>query len=480
MNKSPYEIVKEHYTLPIELYPLQAVIVNALAPVDRNGEYAQVGTGKTPMSTVIALYRSIVFGYKHTIVAMPPILLLGWYRWLSRIPGVTASVYAGEPKERRKISLDKDFILMSIQIFKKDNKYLTEYFEHLKVQGIVDEATSNKNVTSANYKMTRDFYVGRPLQLLTGTPLTTPGDAYAYVKCIAPTVYRNQNHFEAVHVEKKDFFDKVVKWCNLDLLAENMLINSVRVLKSDMFPGYVPPTYQSMPYTLDAQHQALYRRLGEEQMLILLNGGKIDATTGPKLFQAMQQIVLNPAHFSGDPSMRAAGVDLLDQVLVEVGVAERLPNGKLIPREGGSKLVVYANYKMTMRMLTEYIKPFGGVSIYGEVSSKNQSDNLRRFIDDPKCGVLAANPISAGYGVDGMQQVCSNALFLEAPITPKDFEQGVGRLDRDGQKEHVTVRVAIAEGTIQVRRWNDLMQTDALANRVQGGFQDLRDAIFGS
>jgi len=468
--KSPYEIVKEGYTLPFPLYPFQVEIVNSLAPLDRQGEYAQVGTGKTAMSTVIALYRNIVAGVPHTIVTMPPILLMGWYRWLQKIPGVTSTVYWGTPKERRKLDLNRAFILMSMQIFKRDIEYLTYTFEHMAVQGIVDEATSNKNVGSDNYKMTRDFYVGRPLQLLTGTPLTTPGDAYAYVKTVAPTIYRNQNHFNAVHVVERDFFDKVTKWCNLDLLAENMLVNSVRVLKRDVLTQLPPVSWVHMPYALDPAHQKLYRKLGEEQMLILETGGKIDATSAPKLYQAMQQIVLNPDHFSGDPKMRSAGLDLLDEVLAQLNTG----------KPGGDKLIVYANYKLTMRKLVEYLAPYNVVSIYGDISPGKQINNLARFIDDPDCWVLAANPISAGYGVDGLQQVCSNVLFLELPRTPKDVEQAVGRVDRDGQKDEVTVRIATAEGTIQVRLRENLLNADALVNRVQGGFQDLRDAIFGS
>jgi SNF2 family DNA or RNA helicase len=469
MTKSPYEVVKEAYTLPLTLYPFQVEIVNELAPIDRDGEYAQVGTGKTPMSTIIALYRMIVAGYRHTVVAMPPILLMGWYRWLQRIPEVTSVVYWGTPKERKQINLDRDFILMSMQIFKKDLAYLADYFEHLQVQGIVDEATSIKNVSSDNYKMTRDFYVGRPLQLLTGTPLTTPGDAYAYVKTVAPTIYRNQNHFNAVHVEERNFFKKVTKWCNLDLLAENMLVNSVRVLKREVLGG-MEPLYIPMPYTLDAEHQKLYHKLGNEQLLILESGGKIDATTAPKLYQAMQQIVVNPDHFSGIPGMRSTGLDLLDEVL------EQLNTG----RPGGDKLIVFANYKLTMRLLEKYLAKYNVAMIYGDVSPGKQINNLARFIDDPNCWVLAANPVSAGYGVDGLQHVCSNILFLELPRTPKDVEQSVGRLDRDGQKDRVTVRIATAEGTIQVRLKENLLNADALVNKVQGGFQDLRDAIYGA
>lgn len=477
--KSPYEVVKEQHTFPFNLYDWQDGIVTELAPIQRRGLYAQPGLGKTAISTVIALYQHIVEGYQHTIVLMPPILLLGWYRWLQKISGVTAVVYWGTPSERKLINLDRDFILMSMQIFKKDIEYLSHVFEHLRVQGIVDEATSIKNVGSDNHRMTRDFFVGRSLSLLTGTPLSTPADAYAYVKLVAPTIYRNQNHFEAVHVAEKDFFDKVTKWVNLDLLAENMLVNSVRVLKNDVLKLPLP-TYVPMPYQLDPEHAKLYKKLGEEQLLLLEDGGKIDATTAQKLYQAMQQIVLNPDHFSGNEKMRSVGYDVLDEVLCEVGIAERNGRGTLVPREGSEKLIIFANYKMTMRKLLYYLEKFNVVACYGEISPGRQINNIDRFINDPTCRVLAANPISAGYGVDGVQKVCADVLFFELPRTPKDFEQAVDRVDRDGQENQVTVRIALAEGTIQVRLQENMLNADALVNRVQGGFKDLRDAIFGS
>lgn len=471
---SPHEFVMERYELPFELYPFQVEWLNKLAPLPRTGHYAQVGTGKTPVSTVSGLYKMEI-NHARVIVLMPPILLTSWGRWLQRVKrratgeSVSMTIYRGTPPERTRLSLDVDFVLMSIGVFKRDHAYLMQQYEGVAVVLIVDEATSIKNIESQNYKRVRDFSAGRELLLLTGTPLSTPADAYAYVKLVAPEIYRNQNHFEALHVGARDFFGNVSRWENLEFLAENMKINSVRILKEEVLQNLPPITYQPIPYALDAEHQKLYERLAEEQLLLTEQGGKIDATTAPKLYQALQQIVLNPAHFSGDPMMRSAGYALIDEVVEELDLKTARPNGKLL---------IFANYKMTIRALVEYLKAYGVVAWFGEVSAKQQQKNLDRFVLDADCRVGVAHPLSAGYGLN-LQEVCADVFFAETPIIPKDFEQSVGRVYRDGQPKAVAVRIGIAEKTVQVRLHSNLLVKDAVINRVQGGWKDLREAIYG-
>jgi hypothetical protein len=65
------------------------------------------------------------------------------------------------------------------------------------------------------------------------------------------------------------------------------------------------------------------------------------------------------------------------------------------------------------------------------------------------------------------------------PTVPGLFAQVVARLQRGGQKNQVSVRMAIAEGTLQVRRFNQLMDNDTLINTVIRSHKDLKDAIFG-
>lgn len=310
----------------------------------------------------------------------------------------------------------------------------------------------------------------RDLMLLTGTPLSQPGDGYAYVKLISPEVYRSQQHFEQLHVGQRDFFDNVVRWENLEFLAENLLLNSMRVYQRDALPFLEEPQYLPIVYELDPAHKALYNQLANELLIETEAGGKIDATVKARLYTYTQQIVVNPGHFSGDPNMRSAAHELIDTVLAEINCADPVD---------GSKIIIFANYRMTNRGLLEYLAPYGAVGCYSEVSQAHQQRNLERFIEDPKCRIMCAHPLSAGYGLDGLEMVCADALFIEEPIVPKDFNQAVGRLVRGKQTRTPRIRIAIAEGTIQVRLHRQLLEKDALVNSVQGGWKDLKDAIYG-
>lgn len=469
----PYEVVTSEYTFPFSLWDRQVKEINTLAPLPRSGWYAEVGTGKTVMSTITALFKKITHRDQKTatIVIMPPILLTGWKRWLDKItPKLTTVIYKGSPAKRKQINLNADFILVSLVVFKNDIEYLTKFFNHTydNVIVIVDEATSIKNTASDNHKTVRDFAAGRDMLLLTGTPLSTPIDAYAYVKLISPTIYRNKRHFENLHVAERDFFNNVKKWENLDFLKENMEINSCRILQSDVLKDLPEIFYIPLHYSLESAHIKLYKKLADEQILLLEDGGKIDATQATRLRHCMQQIVLNPEHFLGKP-MKPAGYELLDEILSELNTES----------VDGHKLIVFANYKMTNRRLVDYLQPYGVVACYSDVSASQQMKNIDRFINDPTCRVAVLNPLSAGQGLDGLQDVCRDILFLELPIIPKDFIQAVGRLGRAGQKYNVRCRIAVAEGTIQESLLQDVLKKDVLINKVQRGFADLRDLIFG-
>ena len=459
----PYERVKRHYTLPFTARTYQEQTINELAVLDRAGYYLDTGTGKTFCSTVSALYKRTM-GAHHVLVIMPPILITGWARFLKSIPEVSVTTYRGTPAQRKKLPLAGDFILMSMQIFKKDYERLCSELDHKSLVVIVDEATSVKNVASDNYKKVRDFTVGQHLMLLTGTPLSTPLDGYAFIKQVAPTVYRNLHQFENIHVAERDFFGTVTAWKNLELLADNLKVNSVRLLKTDVLQDLPSISYDPVFYELDAAHYRLYKTLAEEQLLPLKDGGKIDATVEQALHHALQQIVCNYDYFADDPSCVSNTIELVKELVEELG---------------DKKLLVFANYRMTNRKLIELLKPYGAVGAFGDLTTTQQRKNIDHFIDSSSCRILVAQPTSAGYGVDGLQHVCQETLFVELPSIPRDFHQAVARLWREGQKEKVTVRIAVAERTLQVRKLKQMLAKDELVSKVQKSYADLRKEIFG-
>lgn len=461
---TPVELVLSRYELPFELKRFQVEICNALAPLQEEGHYLDMGVGKTVCSTVCALFQMMRHGNR-TVVIMPPLLLKQWEVWLKSItPAVSVVRYQGTPKQRKEMNLDADFVLVGSQIFKKEYDRFQEFFSELQYTVIVDEATMVCNIGSDTHQKVYDFCLGRFRMLLTGTPMNNPMDGYGLMKFIAPGAYRNKKQFDNLHVADRDFFGNPCEFQNLELLAQNMAINARRVLLADVNDEMPQVAYIPVNYELDDKHLKLYRKLAEEELLKLPDGGKIDATSGNRLTHCLNQIIVNYGHFAGYPSLCSSTVPLIEGKLSELG------NGKL---------VVFAHYKMSIAYLTEKLAKYGAVQINSEVTSSQKEKNLERFKTDPNCRVLVAQIRSAGYGLDGLQHVCNHAFYAEPCQQPRDFHQSVARLARTGQKFSVQIYIGMAAGTLQVRTFNNLLNNDELVNSVIRNVADLRKAIFG-
>ena len=438
----------------------------------RNGCIFTTGnTGKTAGTTHWTLHKSLTEGIDQWVIIMPPILLLQWERWLKSVKwhndgeSPTVCVYAGTPKQRNALSLDCDFTLMSYVIFKNDYQRLMEHFSNKSIGVVCDEGHAVKNISSQNHKAVRDFAVNRPLAILTGTPLTTPMDAYAYVKLIAPGVYRNMRQFENIHVKERDSYGTITQWDNLDLLADNMRLQTSRILRREVQSQLPAITFTTMPYNLASAHHKLYERIATEKLVEFEDGREINAISTQALYSALQQVIINWADFEEDDTKEPAALELVDEVFDEIG-----PD---------AKLVVVANFIRSNSYLSRKLKKYGAVAVYGEISSKNKQAAIRSFTEDPSCRCILLQPQSAGFGIDGLQHVCSDMLVLEAPTTAPPFYQVTARLDRDGQKNPVNCRIAVANRTVQVRMFKRLLENDATINSIQGGYKDLKDAIYG-
>ena len=461
---TPTEIALSHYTLPFDLKPFQVEVVNDLGPLDEGGYYLDMGTGKSCTSTVSALFQKIYYG-RRTIIIMPPILLKQWESWLKSIkPQPSAAKYAGTPTERAAMNLEADFVLVGVRIFKKEYQRFSEFFSDKGYLVIVDEATIISNINTDNHEKIYDFCLGHPRLMLTGTPMNDPEDAYGLLKLVAPGLYRNKTQFLRIHGGEKDFFGNYTSWEKLDLLRDNMQVNAKRVLLADVYDQMPEISYIPVNYDLDPKHLKLYRKLAEEELLKLPDGGKIDATQATKLVHALGQIIINWGHFAGDASLESSTVELVKEKLNELG---------------DGKLVIFAHYRLTVALLADKLKKYSPVTVNSEVTAKQKEKNIERFIKDPKCRIFIAQVKSAGYGLDQLQTVCNHVMYVEPCTSPRDFHQANARLARMGQTKPVQVYMAIAAGTLQARSFENLLKKDEIVNQVIRNVGDLRTMIFG-
>lgn len=458
---------------PSELTQMQKDDINSLALLERALGDLPVGYGKTSIATCVAL----MLRQPATLILVPPILVAQWVKWLQSIPGVGRVVrYEGSPAKRAELVLGgARFVVASFQIFKND-------FDRLKADladpmTVVDECQNLKNYKSQLFKAVKAMSDGLPLLLMSGTIMSKPGDAYAYVKLNDPAVYRTYAMFENVHVAKRDFFEQPIEWHNLDLLQDNLDLSRVRRTKEEVHADLPKANYIPITYDLDPKHLKLYKKLMEEQLLEVAEG-KIDATTAGKLYSASQQIIPNWGYFSDDESNVSKLFEVIDNTLEEIALGQPVLPGE----EPRSKLIIWSNFKRTTRRILDHLNaigakaspPWRAVGAYGDVDSKA---GVRSFMEDPASLVLVAQPGSAGAGLNP-QAFCWEMLFAEMPTTTIPFVQCSGRIDRTGQRYNPNIRLAVARGTIQEALLRNLFTNDELVNQAGGSKQRIKDLIF--
>jgi len=379
---------------------------------------------------------------------------------------------AGQKKDRKA----RELRVESVSGVKRERPEAVWNFEvegcpHYFAGGIlVHNCQALKNPQSKLFRCVNQFVApDRHLLLLTATPTSKPEDTYTYIKLKTPQIYRSFGHWQNLHVLDRDIFGTITAYQNLEQLADNFAINSVKRTKREVFGDVMEPIYQQMPYELDPKHYKLYVRLAEEQLLLLDNGDKIDATTAQRLRHALQQIVVNYGKFSGNPEDRSKAFDVIDQVIEEVDPMDK----------SKSKLVIWTYYVATSESVTAYLKQkFGDravVAAYGKVNSQKSIDAI---MTDPEARILVAQPSSCGVGLN-LQHVCWENLFIEMATVPMQARQAMGRTDRAGQKNRPTMRFAQAAKTIQIKLFNDLLKNDDLVTQIERSPASLRQEIFG-
>lgn len=180
-----------------------------------------------------------------------------------------------------------------------------------------------------------------------------------------------------------------------------------------------------------------------------------------------QQIVVNWGHFSGDETKRSAAYDLVDMTIEQTDCL----------RVGKSKLIIWTMYQMTSKAMMAYLQGLG-IKVVGAFGGMKSQDSFDKFMDDPEVRIGVFQPQSAGAGLNP-QSVCWEALFIETSTVPIYNRQAIGRIDRINQMHKPTIRMGMAENTIQVALFNQLMNNGDMVDKIEGSKIKLRDLLLG-
>lgn len=115
------------------------------------------------------------------------------------------------------------------------------------------------------------------------------------------------------------------------------------------------------------------------------------------------------------------------------------------------KVVVFAHHRSVMDALAHGLAKYGVVQVRGGMSSINKDAAVQKFQHDPDTRIFLGQMDSAGFGIDGLQNVCDHVVFAEPAWVPGTNEQAVDRCHRIGQHSNVLAQFLVVEGSLDER-----------------------------
>jgi len=116
-------------------------------------------------------------------------------------------------------------------------------------------------------------------------------------------------------------------------------------------------------------------------------------------------------------------------------------------RESDQKVVVFSQYLDMLKIIEMHLrkKGIGYASIKG--STRNRSEQLKKFKEDPKCEVFVASLLAAGVGID--LSSASIVIHYDRWWNPAKENQATDRVHRIGQSRGVQVFKLVTKNTIE-------------------------------
>lgn len=134
--------------------------------------------------------------------------------------------------------------------------------------------------------------------------------------------------------------------------------------------------------------------------------------------------------------------------------------------ESVNKIVLFAWHRLVVEHLHSAFPQ--SVVVYGGMKLEEKDGAVEKFKTDENTRIMIIN-IGACVGLDGLQDVCSNAAFVELALTESDMKQAEDRLDRIRQKESVNIYYLVGSETIDEKYAAIIEKNSRLNNELLYG-----------
>jgi hypothetical protein len=488
----PQEVADEFskVRLPFRLRPHQYTSLQAMLAWQRVGIWDEARTGKTICMQLAAIYLAH-YGMK-SIFIMPPVLFNQFAESFSQIANHGLHVHVLNNAANSRTRLLKEIadghstisvLAMSKEIFKIELLDLMSagfqvlFFDecHMGLQTAKTKTQKGQRTTYASVRYFVDHTQDSRLILSTGTPVFNELiGTYPIISLKSPGAYMSEDDFNYVHVTYKQIKvhtprgDRYIRtpdsanYKETALLQRNLHHQAVRARKLDVLDIHVPHI-QEIPVTLHKAHQALYKRVLQEQILEI--GTKlIDARNASKLRVLALQLITDPG-IAYKPAPQNAVIETVQALLDSTDVRH-------------NKVVLFANFNASVEHLAKTFDKLHPAVVYGPNGPTKNADQVSKFRNDPDCRILVVNPQAGGVGLT-LGDVSQTVIFVEPVSTPGMFDQASSRVILSGQTAPVSIYFLRVNNTISKKAIEVMLGRAEMAKEAQKDAKSMLDELLG-
>jgi len=402
-----------------------------------------MGLGKThqAMALLAAIAGEDPERKNKYLVVCPTSVIYHWQELLKRfLPEMRVCVYHGLQRSQEDLAdFDNrfDLLVTSYGILRTGR----ENFSSLSFEvAIYDEIQIAKNHTSQTHQALRAIRASMRLGL-SGTPIENRiRELKALFDLVLPGYLPHDALFRDLFIlpiEKGDDAEKKV------LLGKLIKPFVLRRKKSEVLRD-LPEKIEEIAYCdLSEEQKTLYREIALQTKSTLYSELKDKNKPTPylhvfSLLSRLKQICDHPCLILGNPKEYAlhhsGKFELFMELLNEA-------------RGSGQKVVIFSQFLDMIAIIEAWLKKKGILFASIKGSTRDRSEQLRRFREDPACEVFVASLLAAGVGID--LTVASIVIHYDRWWNPAKENQATDRVHRIGQNRGVQVFKLVTKNTIE-------------------------------
>jgi len=472
IRAAPYQHQREAYDFALRLFG--ASEGGDAAPVSKGCFYLMdMGTGKTLTSIAVmgTLYQRGLIG---RVLVVAPLSITGvWEAEINRFADFDCNLAVLSGTLAKKADTLRHLTSSVLQYCQPLQVAVVNYESCWRLEKeisawkpdliIADESHKIKTHNTAASKALHRLGASAKYKLaLTGTPVTNKAlDVFSQFKFLNPSVFGN-----SFYSFRNRYFSMTGYGNHTPVLKRTMEPELTRKIHSISYRATKAECLDLPPYTdvtigvdLEPAAAKLYRELVKDSYTQL---GSEDVSATNILTRLLRLSQLTGGFLSSDENAKpqpvsAAKLNALAD-LIETA------------QESGQKMVVIARFIPEITAIKALLEKrgIGYSAISGE--TKDRSEQVRRFQEEPDVTVFVGQISTAGLGIT--LTAASTLVFYSTNYSMSDYEQTRARIHRVGQISHCTYYHIIAKSTVDEKVLKALGDKADLAKTLIDDYRD--------